>query len=143
MKGLQETFVLWLKLLCKPNTGGRTRLKWLSSSSSNIGGLAAQSSPSLATPSTVAQRAPRSMGFPRQDYWSGIPFPSPGDLPDLGIQPGSPALQADSLSTETAYCLIFHIYFSKPFILCFWDCHFWSSFLHLLTVTSLKSIFSL
>ena len=40
------------------------------------------------------------MGFPRQEYWSGLPFPSPGDLPDPGIEPGSPALQADSLPTE-------------------------------------------
>ena len=40
------------------------------------------------------------MGFSRQEYWSGLPFPSPGDLPDLGIEPGSPPLQADSLPTE-------------------------------------------
>ena len=40
------------------------------------------------------------MGFPRQEYWSGLPFPSPGDLPNPGIEPGSPALQADSLPTE-------------------------------------------
>ena len=40
------------------------------------------------------------MGFPRQEYWSGLPFPSPGDLPNLGIELGSPALQADSLPTE-------------------------------------------
>ena len=37
------------------------------------------------------------MGFSRQEYWSGLPFPSPGDLPDPGIKPGSPALQAESL----------------------------------------------
>ena len=41
-----------------------------------------------------------SMGFPRQEYWSGLPFPSPGDLPDPGIKPWSPALQADSLPSE-------------------------------------------
>ena len=40
------------------------------------------------------------MGFFRQEYWSGLPFPSPGDLPDPGIEPGSPALQADSLLSE-------------------------------------------
>ena len=40
------------------------------------------------------------MGFSRQQYWSGLPFPSPGDLLNLGIEPGSPALQADSLLTE-------------------------------------------
>ena len=53
------------------------------------------------TPSTVAQQAPLSMGFWRQEYWSGLPFPSPGDLPDLGMEPGIPALWADSLLTET------------------------------------------
>jgi len=42
-------------------------------------------------------QASLSMGFSRQEYWSGLPFPSPGDLPDSGIEPGSPTLQADSL----------------------------------------------
>ena len=46
----------------------------------------------LATPWTAAYQAPPSMGFSRQEYWSGLPFPSPGDLPDPGIEPGSPAL---------------------------------------------------
>ena len=45
----------------------------------------------------VARQAPLSMGFSLQEYWSGLPFPPPGDLPDPGIEPGSPALQADSL----------------------------------------------
>ena len=49
------------------------------------------------TPWTVAHQAPLSMGFSRQVYWSGLPFPSPGGLPDPGIEPGSPALQSDSL----------------------------------------------
>jgi len=40
------------------------------------------------------------MRFSRQEYWSGLPFPSPGDLPNPGIEPGSPALQADSFPTE-------------------------------------------
>ena len=52
------------------------------------------------TPWIVAHRAPLSMGFPRQEYWSGLLFPSPGDLPDPGIEPMSPALQADPLPTE-------------------------------------------
>ena len=51
----------------------------------------------FATPWTVAHQAPLSMGFSRQEYWSGLPFPSPGDLPYPGIEPGPPALQADSL----------------------------------------------
>ena len=54
----------------------------------------------FATPWTVACQAPLSMGFSRQEYWSGLPFPSPGDLPDLGIEPGSPALEADALTSE-------------------------------------------
>ena len=53
-----------------------------------------------ATPWTVAPQAPLPMGFSRQEYWSGLPFPSPGDLPDPGIEPGSPTLQADSLLSE-------------------------------------------
>ena len=52
------------------------------------------------TPWTTAHQAPLSMGFFRQEYWSGVPFPPPGDLPDPGIEPGSPALWADSLPTE-------------------------------------------
>ena len=52
----------------------------------------------FATPWTVAYQAPLSMGFSRQEYWSGLPFPSPGDLPDPGIEPGSPALQADAVT---------------------------------------------
>ena len=52
------------------------------------------------TPWTVAHQAPLSMGFSRGEYWSGLPFPSPGDLPDPGIEPGSPALQADALPSE-------------------------------------------
>ena len=63
------------------------------------GGLVAKSCPTLATPWTVAHQAPLSMGFSRQEYWSGLPFPSPGDLPNPGIEPKSPALQADSLPT--------------------------------------------
>ena len=52
------------------------------------------------TPWTVACQAPLPMGFSRQEYWSRLPFPSPGDLPNPEIEPGSPALQTDSLPTE-------------------------------------------
>ena len=52
------------------------------------------------TPWTVAHKAPLSMGFPRQEYWSGLPFPYPGDLPNPGIEPRSSALQAVSLLIE-------------------------------------------
>ena len=51
----------------------------------------------FATPWTVAHQAPLSMGFSRQEYCSGLPFPFPGDFPDSGIKPKSPALQVDSL----------------------------------------------
>ena len=54
----------------------------------------------FATPWTVAHQAPLSMGFSRQEYWSGLPFPFPGDLPNPGIKPWSPALQADALPSE-------------------------------------------
>ena len=54
----------------------------------------------FATPWSVAHQAPLSMGFSKQEYWSGLPCPSPGDLPKPGIQPRSPALQADSLLSE-------------------------------------------
>ena len=73
------------------------------------------------TPWTVAGQAPLSMGFSRQEYWSGLPFTSPGDLPDLGTEPRSPALQADSLPSELPgkpYCIykntsLYHISLSR------------------------------
>ena len=57
----------------------------------------------FATPWIVARQDPLSMGFSRQEYWSGLPFPSPGDLPSSGIKPASPAspaLRADALTSE-------------------------------------------
>ena len=54
----------------------------------------------FATPWTAAHQAPPSMGFSKQEYWSGLPFPSPGDLPNPGIELGSSALQADALTSE-------------------------------------------
>ena len=54
----------------------------------------------FATQWTVAHQVPPSMGFSRQEYWSGLPFPSPGDLHDPGTEPRSPALQADALTSE-------------------------------------------
>ena len=65
--------------------------------------FAAQSPPTLHDPMDCRPPAPLSMGFSRQEYWSGLPFPPPGDLPDPGTEPKSPvspALQADSLLTE-------------------------------------------
>ena len=61
----------------------------------------AQSCPTLCDPmDCIAHQVPPSMEFPRQEYWSGLPFPSPGDLPNPGIEPGSPALWADALPSE-------------------------------------------
>ena len=62
--------------------------------------VVAKSCPTLANSWTVACQAPLSMGFSRQEYWKGLLFPSPGDLPDPEIDLKSPALQADSLLTE-------------------------------------------
>ena len=62
--------------------------------------LVAQSCPTLCNPRTVAHQAPLSIGSSRQEYWSGLPFPSPEDLPDPGIEPGSPAMREDSLAFE-------------------------------------------
>ena len=57
-------------------------------------------SDSFVTPGTMARKAPLSTGFPRQEYWSGLTFPSPEDLPDPGIVPGSPALWTNALLSE-------------------------------------------
>ena len=65
------------------------------------GGLVAKSCLTLETPWSVASQAPLSMGLYRQEYWRELPFPSPGDLPNPGIKPKTPALQADSLPSET------------------------------------------
>ena len=54
----------------------------------------------LVTSWTAVHQAPPSLGFSRQEHWCGLPFPSPGDLPDPGIKPRSPALQADALTSE-------------------------------------------
>ena len=64
------------------------------------GGLVARSCLTLATAWTIACQAPLSVGFSRQENWSGLPFPSPEDLPDPGMEPRSPALEADALTSE-------------------------------------------
>ena len=65
-----------------------------------VSGLVVKSCPMLATPWTVVHQVPLPMGFFRQEHWSGLPFPSPGVLPDPEIEPRSPALQVDSLPIE-------------------------------------------
>ena len=64
----------------------------------------------FATLWTVACQAPLSMGFSRQEYWSGLPCPSPGYFPDPGIEPGSPALEADTLTSEPPGKLVTSFY---------------------------------
>ena len=69
------------------------------------------------TPWTVARQAPLSMGFLRQEYWSGLPFPPPGDLPDPGIELGSPPLHMDSLQSELpGKTVYFYDYENRYFI---------------------------
>ena len=79
---------------------------------------------------TVAYQAYPSMGFSRQEYWSGLPFPSPGDFPDLGIKPGSPTLEADALTSEPPgkpdylgledlFCTVLLCILATSYIFCF------------------------
>ena len=78
-----------------------------------VGGLVTKSCLTLVTPGTVACQTPLSMGFSRQECWDELPFPSPVDHPDPGIEPRSPALQAGSLPTEPPgkpKCVYRHIY---------------------------------
>ena len=96
-----ETCLTSLPPSLTPSSGNLVRLVLLLSVFYVGGGsLVAKSYPTLGIPWTVVCQAPLSMGFSRQECWSGLPFPSPGDLPDPGIQPGSSALQADDLPTE-------------------------------------------
>ena len=83
----------------KVNLVTKSRATWLCQQLNDFGGgWVTKSCLALATLWTVAR--PLSVGFSRQEYWSGLPFPSPGDFPDPGIKPRSPARQADSLPTE-------------------------------------------
>ena len=71
----------------------------------------------FATVWTVAYQAPLSMGFSRQEYWGGLPFPSPGDLPDPGIEPGSPASEADALTSEPpGKCYMYFMAIQKKYL---------------------------
>ena len=87
-KGERDTEELNDLLMITELASDRSEVKWLSHVQL------------FATPWTVAYKAPQSMEFSRQEYWSGLPFPSPGDLPDSGIKARSPALQADALPSE-------------------------------------------
>ena len=75
------------------------------------------------TPWTVALQAPLSVGLSRQECWSGLPFPAPGDLPNSGIEPRSPALQADSLLSELLDVLLFQFTLTSYKRLKYIHCH--------------------
>ena len=77
---------IYNSLCCTPKTNTTLQINY-------GGGLVAQLCPTLATPWTVVHQAPLFMEFSRREHWSGLPFPSPGDLPNPGIEPGSSALQ--------------------------------------------------
>ena len=94
----QESQALTIKIYGNPNNGG--------------GGLVPKSSPALGTQWAVAHQALLSVGFPRQEYWSGLPFPPPGDLPDAGIKPKS--LLA---SSALAGGFFMTVPFGKPYVL--------------------------
>ena len=110
-----------------PRNGNLVEFTQLDKTLFGGGGLVAQSCPTLVTPWTVARQASLSLGFPRQVYWSGLPVPSPGNLPDPGIEPISPALQADSLLIEPPGNPGTLLRTSKSFLLCIffsleWTC---------------------
>ena len=98
--------------------------------------LVAQLSPTLLTPWTAAHQAPLSMGFSRQEHWSGLPFPSLGDLPYSGIEPGSPTLQA-TLPTELPRKLTWKTDLGNPLLIALFTCFYFLSLCQIsLTLTS-------
>ena len=123
-------FVLYLEMIRILETGLCSDLSdWAQSGG---GGLVVKLCPTLTTPWTVAHQAPLSMGFSRQEYWSGLPFPSPGDPSHTGIEPGSPALQADSLPTELRGNVECQFLFSSGFLSCWLDPGFvWDIAVHI------------
>ena len=68
------------------------------------------------SPWTIAYHTPPSMGFSRQEYWNGLPFPSPGSLPNPGIEPGSPELQTDTLLSEPQGSPVYGVWKRKKHI---------------------------
>ena len=78
-----------------------------------MGGLVARSCPTLVTAWTIACQAPLSIGFPRQEYWSVLPFPPSEDLPDPETEPSSPALQAGSLLLSHQGSPHLHVYVAE------------------------------
>ena len=103
----------FLKLSVKPALCNCNvlKLRW-----SWVSVLVTHSCPTLSIPWTVGHQVPLSMGFSRQEYWSWLPFPSPGELPDPGIQPWSLTLQADSLPSEPPGKPKYHALSSKTLL---------------------------
>ena len=96
-------------------------------------GLVSKLCPTLVTPSTVAHKAPLSMGFPRQEYWSGLPSPFPGNLPNPGIEPASPASASRFFTTFGHNLQKCGILVPQPGLepalptLEEWSCHLWAT----------------
>ena len=87
------------------------------------------------TPWTIAYQAPLTMGFSRQEYWRGLPFSSPGDLPNPGIEPGSPALQTDALPSEPPGNYYYTYQIADPAVGCLCAlCTFISVFLSIIII---------
>ena len=103
------------RLLSSGAVGERQFIRFRESSSSSSSSLVAKSCPTLATPWTEARQVPLSMRFSRQEFGSRLPFPSPGDLPDPGIEPMSPALQADSLP-KGEFNIMKHSFYKRFFV---------------------------
>ena len=98
----------WKHMICK-TLHKYMLVLWCVHLTGGGGSLVTKSCPSLVTMWTVALQAPPSMGFSRQEYWSGLTFPSPGDIPDPGIEPRSPTLWEDSLPSELWEKLVWEI----------------------------------
>ena len=97
-------------------------------------GLVTKSCLTLVTPWTVACQTLLSMGFSRQEYWSGLPFPFPGDLPDPGIEPGSPALKlkVKSLNRVQLFVTPWTVTYQAPPSMSFSRQEYWSGLSSLL-----------
>ena len=96
MLSIPQALVNWLKHLFSSLRCGRESLPLIEVNETKLLSHVRL----FATPWTVAHQTPPSMELSRQEYWSGLPFPSPGDLPNLGIEPVSPTLQADASPSE-------------------------------------------
>ena len=93
---------LYRKCLSTPNLSGNKDIMAMAKNTTKVKMNLLSRVQLFATPWTAAYQAPSSMRFSRQGYWSGLPFPSPEDLPNPGVETGSPAMQADPLPSESS-----------------------------------------